>query len=310
MGNTAHVIVVANSTSLGEFLLATAHMRLAQLEALWSRFIASSEVSQLNSSPGIWQPISIDTAKLLQHLLEAYRKTNGLFNPFLLPALIHVGYSHSMSNPIQDAVSVSQGSTWTTTDTDVEMRDSARGWEARLINGATIDPGGLGKGLAADIVAEEIFALGATGALVNVGGDLRCIGTPNNSDVWSISVEATERELPTVATVLIPSGGVATSTTFAKRWKKDGVTRHHILNPADGRPLSAASSTSLRASTVIASSAVWAEVFATALLVSGSVRGMDMIEKNGLAARGEYVGGSDVTSTLWSLFDLTKTDCS
>ena len=310
MGNTAHVIVVGDSVSHGELLATTAHARLAQIEARWSRFIASSEVSQLNSSPGIWQPISIDTAKLLQHLLEAYRETNGLFNPFLLPALIHVGYSHSMSDPTQDAVSVSQGSTWTATDTDVEMRDSARGWEARLVNGATIDPGGLGKGLAADIVAEELFALGATGVLVNVGGDLRCIGTPSDSDVWSIQIEATETELSTIATVLIPSGGVATSTTFAKRWRKDGITRHHVLNPADGQPLSAGSSTSLRASTVIASSAVWAEVFATALLVGGAVRGMEMTEKNGLAARGEYVDGSNVTSTLWSLFESTKTDFS
>ncbi len=308
MGNTAQVIVVAETASLGESLIATAQVRLALLESMWSRFIASSEVSQLNSSHAKWRPISDDTASLLRHLVEAYRVTDGLFNPFLLPALIQVGYSRSMSDTIQEAVNLAQGSTWTATATDVEMRQGNSMWEARLMNGATIDPGGLGKGLAADIVAEELFALGATGVLVNVGGDLRCIGSPGDSTAWPIAIEAINPASPAVATVLIPQGGVATSTTFAKRWRKDGVTCHHVLNPATGGPLTSASSASLRASSVIASSAVWAEVFATALLVGGATRGMELIEKNGLSARGEYVDGSHVTSTLWFSFDTTETD--
>lgn len=308
MGNTAHVIVVTDGAPHGNVLIATAHTRLAQLETMWSRFIPSSEVSRLNASPNTWVPISNDTALLLRHLLEAYRVTEGLFNPFLLPALFHAGYSQSMSDPTHEAVGLAKGSTWKATATDVELRHANSQWEARLINGATIDPGGLGKGLAADIVAEELFALGATGALVNVGGDLRCIGTPGDSTAWPIDIEAINPESPAVATVLIPSGGVATSTTFAKRWQTNGVMRHHVLNPVDGEPLTNALSTSLRASSVIASSAVWAEVFATALLVGGSIRGMQIIEQHGLAARGEFVNGSNVHSRHWSSYNAIETD--
>jgi len=67
MGNTARVIVVADSEEELSYLIGVAQVRLAQLEARWSRFIASSEVSQLNTAMhSVWTPVSDDTAQLLQ----------------------------------------------------------------------------------------------------------------------------------------------------------------------------------------------------------------------------------------------------
>ena len=95
MGNTARVIVVAEHEEDLDHLIAVSQSRLAQLEARWSRFITSSEVSQLNTAlRSTWTQVSDDTALLLHYLVEAFRATNGAFNPFLLPALIDAGYSH------------------------------------------------------------------------------------------------------------------------------------------------------------------------------------------------------------------------
>ena len=46
----------------------------------------------------------------------------------------------------------------------------------RLLDGVGFDPGGIGKGLAADLVATAAVDLGADGAMVSLGGDLRVAG--------------------------------------------------------------------------------------------------------------------------------------
>ena len=99
-----------------------------------------------------------------------------------------------------------------------------------------LDPGGLGKGLAADVVVEELLADGARGALVNVGGDLRVAGEPPDSDEWRIRVEhPTDRE-HTVAMVALLGGGIATTSRVHKQWSIGDRVVHHVLDPSTGQP--------------------------------------------------------------------------
>ena len=51
------------------------------------------------------------------------------------------------------------------------------------------DPGGIGKGLAADIVVDELRAEGAAGVCINLGGDVRVEGAARRGDAWTIAVE-------------------------------------------------------------------------------------------------------------------------
>ena len=301
MGNTARVIVVAESEEELSHLIGVAQARLAQLEARWSRFISTSEVSQLNTAlHSMWTPVSDDTALLLHYLVEAFRATNGAFNPFLLPALIDAGYSHSLTN--NATVSLPHSASWHATSADLEVQHTSTGWQARLLNGATVDPGGIGKGLAADIVAEQLMALNALGASVSVGGDLRCIGSPGDAEVWPVHIEDAESPQHIAASVAIPSGGVATSSTHAKRWHAGSDVRHHVISPTSGKPLEQSTPDALHTTTVIASSAAWAEVFATALLVSGTKAGTKLIEAFHLASRATRTDGSSVESAGWAQY--------
>ena len=299
MGNTARVIVVAEREEELSHLIEVAQARLAQLEARWSRFISTSEVSQLNTAlHSMWTPVSDDTALLLHYLVEAFRATNGAFNPFLLPALIDAGYSHSLTN--NATVSLPHSASWHATAADLEIQHTSTDWQARLLNGATVDPGGIGKGLAADIVAEQLMALNALGASVSVGGDLRCIGSPGDAEVWPVDIEDTESPQHIAASIVIPSGGVATSSTHAKRWHVGSDVRHHVINPTSGKPLEQNTPDALHTTTVIASTAAWAEVFATALLVSGEKEGTKLIDAFHLASRATRTDGSSVENTSWA----------
>jgi thiamine biosynthesis lipoprotein len=182
-----------------------------------------------------------------------------------------------------------------------ETRVDAASGAVRLPSGATLDPGGLGKGLAADMVATELITLGATGACVSVGGDMRIDGDSELNGGWSVAVESPFDGSTDLTTLVLNSGGIATSSTRGKRWVGPLGEMHHVLNPATSTPL-AESAGQLVQSTVLASEAVWAEVFATALLVGGLEHGMPLIDQLGMAAMAVTVDGDIIESSTWKEF--------
>ena len=297
MGNTAHVVVVAADDAAAERLLTLSRTWAASLESSWSRFIPTSDIYRMNTARGRSVRISADTEVLVRYLTAAFDATEGLFDPFVLPSLLAAGYDMSLAG--DGAFSCRATSRPVGTPRDHVMLETVDGhtW-CRLLDGATLDPGGLGKGLAADIIAERLMLEGARGALVSMGGDLRCLGTSPDPAGWVIDIEALSHPALGPTTVVLSSGAVATSSTHAKRWR----TGHHVIDPTTGRPTRDDQESSLRMASVIASSAVWAEVFATASLVAGADTAGMIVESHGLAARFERADGRPIHTTSFERF--------
>jgi thiamine biosynthesis lipoprotein len=293
MGNTANIVVIGNQS-----LLHTARLRLADLESKWSRFIGTSEISLINTADGKEMYVSADTFTLVRYLVDAQSRTHGLFDPSLLPALIGLGYGVSRSDSSMKS-DIAPNSQWAVPLSETRV-DAASG-AVRLPRGATLDPGGLGKGLAADIVATELISLGAPGVCVSVGGDMRIAGDSELNGGWSVAVESPFAESTDLTTLFLNSGGIATSSTRGKRWIGTLGETHHVLHPNTATPLSE-SPGQLVQSTVLASEAVWAEVFATALLVGGLEQGMPLIDQLGMAAMAVTVDGDIIESSMWREF--------
>ena len=93
MGNTADLTVIGDPALLG-----VARVRLEQIEQRWSRFISSSDVCALNQSNGAAVRVHPDTITLVRYLVDAQRLTSRFFDPTLLPSLVQLGYSRSMTN--------------------------------------------------------------------------------------------------------------------------------------------------------------------------------------------------------------------
>jgi FAD:protein FMN transferase len=293
MGNTANIVVIGE-----QHLLQIARLRLADLENKWSRFIDTSEISIINTADGKEKYVSQDTITLVRYLVDAQSRTNGLFDPSLLPALIGLGYGVSRVNSsMQSEIAPHAQSVIPLGETRIDQASGA----VRLPSGATLDPGGLGKGLAADIVATELIALGATGVCVSIGGDMRIAGESESNGGWSVAVESPFDESTDLTTLVLHAGGIATSSTRGKRWVGPLGEMHHVLHPNTATPLSE-SPGQLVQSTVLASEAVWAEVFATALLVGGLEDGMPLIDQLGMAAIAVTVDGDVIESSTWKEF--------
>jgi FAD:protein FMN transferase len=260
MGSTAHVLVTGPHP---DRLLERAAHRLAELEGRWSRFRPDSEISRLNAAPGEAMAVSDDTLILLCRAVLGWRRTGHRFDPTVHAAMVANGYDRDFAlitagRRAVPAVRPAPGC--------ASIHIDLVGSRVRLPAGVRVDPGGIGKGLAADLVAQCLVRAGATGVLVNVGGDLRVAGTPADGDSWPVRVAdpfAPDRELVRVG---ISTGAVASSGTLERRWRHAGIDRHHIIDPRSGLPVD----TPLVGVTVFATSAWWAEVLTKAIMVGGS----------------------------------------
>ena len=274
MGSDAHVIVVG-----GSGLALAAERRIADLERRWSRFDARSEISALTRHAGSPVVVSAETRELVEHAVAAWRGTRGLFDPTVLGALERAGYDRSFADMPHDR-------TGTATPHDVRWALEAGAGEivvdestVRLPAGTGFDAGGIGKGLAADIVVDEILAAGAAGVCVNLGGDVRVAGTSPSGDAWTVSVDHPE-QIESIARIGIATGAVATSTTLRRQWLVRGEHRHHLIDPGTGRP----SESDLAFVTVVDGHAWTAEVLAKAILLHGTPGAFDLLGTTGAAA--------------------------
>jgi thiamine biosynthesis lipoprotein len=281
MGSDAHVIVVGGPSSLVD----QARRRIADLERRWSRFLPDSEISELTRRAGTPIAVSDETVMLVERAVEAWRLTGGSFDPTVLGDVIRAGYDRPFDDvgpsPATGISPLLPGCT------DIEVA----GNEVRLPGGTGFDPGGIGKGLAADIVVEETMASGAGGACVNLGGDLRVTGLDPTDEAWTVAVEHPLAAAP-LAHVGLRDGAIATSTTLRRRWQVDGELRHHLIDPFTGL----SSDSDLTLATVVAGAGWVAEVLAKAVLLRGSRHPFDLIDGIGAEAlvvdEAGYVGAS------------------
>ena len=295
MGNTAEVTVVGGNSDFHDF----AERRLRTLEQQWSRFIPTSDISRLNMSRGKPIRVNRDTVTLVQYLVSAHQHTDGYFDPTLLPALVDLGYGTSMSDSSMSTMLPSNRPSLSEPLYLTQINHAS--CFVQLPPGITLDPGGLGKGLAADIVGAELIEAGAHGACVNIGGDLRCVGCGPNDGVWNIDIESPFDDATTIAKLVVHDGGVATSSTRAKRWHTRHGELHHVLSPKTRTPLPEDAAAPVQV-TVIAAETVWAEIFATAILVAGMAEGLALVRESRLAALVVLNSGDVVASAHWREF--------
>ncbi len=286
-----------------EGLAAWAVDRIEELESLWSRFRPDSEISALNRNPGQMTTVSAETFALVEHAVEAWEVTQHRFDPTMLTQLVDHGYdrTHTDLAPPKAASRPPSGgpaivgptrlsrlrpTSDLLAESEAGLRPVSPAGEIVLVPalpavmlpiGICVDPGGIGKGLAADMVASELMNRGAEGALVDLGGDLRVIGEhPDGGSAWPVIVDP---EVPGIDgyQVGLADGGIATSSQLGRRWNTKLGDRHHILDPRDGMP-----STSPVAAAVVAGGAAWqAEVIAKAALLAGFEAGRRLITDNG-----------------------------
>ncbi len=251
---------------------------LDELEHAWSRFIDDSDISRINHANG--QPVAVQrsTLRLVATMVSAWRMSEGRYDPTILRSLMDSGYVASIDDPAA-RTTLPEGKPGSSGAANEIVIDPDK-QQVQVPAGMTIDAGGVGKGLAADLLASELLFSGAAGALVSIGGDLAAVGTTPEPDGWRISVEDHRNPAGVLAKVFVSGGGVATSSTRTRRWRHQGHDRHHVIDPRTGDQ----SDTDLVGATVVAPCGWQAEAHATGVLLGGSACFERYCENSGVDA--------------------------
>ncbi|MDQ1687693.1 MAG: FAD:protein transferase [Frankiaceae bacterium] len=260
-----------------------------------SRFRADSELTKLNEARGRRVDISPLFARALEVALDAARWTDGAVDPTVGASLLDAGYDRTYRLLPEDGPAITlvhrPAPGWQSVELDV-----GGGW-ARLPPGVRLDLGATAKGLASDLAAAEASEVTGRGLLVSLGGDVAVAGEApaggwplRISDVADPALEADGTD-PVVA---ISGGGLATSSTRARRWRRGGVELHHIIDPSCGVPAASV----WRTVSVTAATCALANAASTAAVVIGEPA-PHWLRQRGMPARLVRTDGSVVYVGGW-----------
>ncbi|WP_327185361.1 FAD:protein FMN transferase [Streptomyces sp. NBC_01334] len=295
LGTTVRLVVTDPALLESCNLLLARH--LAEVDAACSRFRADSELAALDGTAGRPVRVSPLLAEALDVALRAAEATDGTVDPTVGSAMDALGYDRDFTlvreddRPVRLTVRRTPG--WRTV-----RLDRATG-TVSVPEGIRLDLGATAKAWAADRAAGTLAAAAGCGVLVSLGGDTAVAGEPP-ADGWQIrvqditgSVDETPAEGP-YESVGLRGGGLATSGTAARRWRRGGHDLHHIIDPRTGLPVRSP----WRTVSVAAATCADANAASTAALVKGA--GAERwLRRRGLPARLVAQNGTVLTTPGW-----------
>lgn len=229
----------------------------------------------VNGTADTWH-ISEDLAALLSEGLDITRESNGAFDIAIAPLT----------------------SLWDFTAEDPEVPDDAAIQKALPLcssDGVTIDGqditlpsddiqfdvGAIAKGYIADRLKDFLMKKGVKSAIINLGGNVLCIGSKPDGTPFKIGIQkpfADRNE--TEAVMDITGKSVVSSGIYERCFKQDGKLYHHILNPQTGYPYD----NGLISVTIISDQSVDGDALSTTCFALGLEDGLKFAEKKGVQA--------------------------
>ncbi len=269
---------------------------LADLDAACSRFRADSELVALDRAQGRPVRLSPLLANAVAVALRAAELTDGDVDPTVGEAIVAAGYDRDFSLVPPDGPALNL------------VVKAVPGWRQVCLDPATrtlampagirLDLGATAKAWAADRAAARIAAELGAGVLVGLGGDIAVAGQAPPGG-WRIRVQdvtGRPEDVPEgpATVVAITSGGLATSSTTARRWRRGGNVLHHILDPRTGLPPAPV----WRTISVTAATCADANAASTAAIIRGAQAPV-WLAATGLPARLVDVSGRVETVAGW-----------
>jgi thiamine biosynthesis lipoprotein ApbE len=304
---------------------------LAALDLACSRFRPDSELVAVgNAARGALGPVTVPVSPLLAEAVEvslrAAELTDGDVDPTVGGVMAALGYDRDFAQ-LQTVTNATTMDRWVHPDVPGDPPSSWQtgggavagpgtvgvrtipGWRSVSVDvpagtltvpaGVQLDLGATVKGWAADCSAAKIADRLGCGVLVSLGGDTAVAGPPPNEAGWPIRVQDTTLPLEDTPegpsqVVSIRVGGLATSSTAARRWHHGGDVLHHILDPRTGLPAAPV----WRTVSVAAATCADANTAATAAIIRGH-RAPAWLASLNLPARLVSVDGEIITVASW-----------
>ncbi len=244
-----------------------------EYERIFSRTIENSEVSRLNNrKPGENKvQVSPAAAELIQKGLEYSALSGGAFDITIEPVSSLWDFSGG-SQAVPDEEALKKGASL------VDYRQAAVEGNCVIFSSpdTRIELGAIAKGYIADKIKEYLAGKGVKSALINLGGNVLCIGERPDKTPFKIGLQKPFQDRRETAAILsIADQSVVTSGIYERCFERDGKFYHHILNPADGFPYD----NGLLSVTIVSPCSADGDALSTVCFSLGLEKGMALINR-------------------------------
>ena len=271
-----------------EDALDSAEATVVQLSFLFNPFQNDSDIGRLNAAqPGEWVTVDPMTMRVAQAALRWHELSEGIFDPTMgaIKGLYSFNGRELTAWPDEESLSRFKkglAEKRLTLDSDNQRIRRER-------SDVRIDFGGIAKGFAADVVAEQLRTGGIDVAYINLGGEIRVLGrNPHTEDgKWRIGLASPRPGAESFVTE-ISERGMASSGDYERYFTHLGKRYSHVIDPRTCEP---ASEHVAGVTVSIPNSSTDADALATILCVLGKREGGEYLSR---LARMENFRGADV----------------
>ena len=240
-------------------------------ESRFSRTIETSEIYELNHRTPDQQTfeLSDDTAELLENALHYCELSDGAFDITI--------------EPVSSLWDFTSGEAVIPDESAISSAVQHVGYENLVLDGntltflspdTTLDLGAIAKGYIADQIKEHLEESGVKSAIINLGGNVLCVGAKPNGSPFKIGLQKPFAEASeTFATVSIDDMSVVTSGVYERHFEVDGKNYHHILDPETGYPYD----NGLISVTILSESSVDGDGLSTTCFSLGLEKGLELV---------------------------------
>jgi thiamine biosynthesis lipoprotein len=273
---------------------------LESIDLEMSTYRSDSAIARFNESDSTdWIEVPPGLARVVAAAREVSERSRGAFDITIAPLIAAWGFG-----PSGEPVALP------TTD-EIEALRERMGYallEARLDPAAlrkghpalTIDVNGIAPGYAVDLIAEKFAALGLRNFLIDIGGEVLARGRNARGEPWRIAVERPDEDGVPFKVLSLQDSSVTTSGEYRHFFERDGVRYSHTIDPRSGHPIASFGSVC-----VVGPSTLAVDAWATALNVLGPVEGLELAEREGIAAMYIVIEDGKLIAKASSAFDRT-----
>ncbi len=245
---------------------------LSELDTLLSPSGDGSEIEKINESEEERVEISEETAALFLSVVSVYESAGGDLEVTIEP-LSSIWNFHETNAPPDDEELINARAKLSYLGYSIE-KDGESWYFVKDDSELCVDVGAFAKGYVADRLKEELINEGVTSAIINLGGNVLCVGKRPDGEPFSVGIKDPDNSDSYVEVVKADDVSVVTAGIYERYFEYEGVRYHHILNPKTGLP----ADTGLISVTVVGEKSVICDALSTAILVKGKDEGLSYLE--------------------------------
>ena len=276
MGTTYHITVVTGFFKNTKALKNKIDIRLDEINKSMSTYRKDSEISRFNAlnKTGEKFYISDDFFNVMTVAQHIYELTGEAWDGTIEPIVNLWGFGNSKNKKRIPEKSEIDALLADIGFNNIEM--SANHYLVKRKASISLDFASIGKGYGVDQVAVLIRMDGIINYLVEIGGEVFAQGLRKDGKKWKIGINNPRKDSPfdqVYKAVSIRDKGFATSGDYRNYFECKGKRFSHILDPRNGYPIT----NGVVSVSIIADTCTFADGLATAIMVLGHKKGLELV---------------------------------